>query len=270
MAVDKNIPEVKIAIIGGTGVYDPNLLSNPEQIRVQTPYGAPSDVILVGDYAGKKVAFLPRHGARHAFPPHRVPYRANIWALHHMGVKYVIAPCAVGSLREEIKPGQILIPDQFFDFTKSRDYTFYEGGKATHISVAEPFCKELREIAIRAAKKLKIDFHDKGTTVTIQGPRYSTKAESHFFRNAVGAHVVGMTLVPECVLARELEMCYISIAAITDYDVWADKPVDATAVTNAMKKNLETIRKLIVEILANLPEERVCAECADALDDAVH
>jgi 5'-methylthioadenosine phosphorylase len=270
MPYNKNLNKVNIAIIGGTGVYDPNLLSNTEKIRIQTPFGTPSDTIMVGDYAGVRVAFLPRHGSNHAYPPHKVPYRANIWALHELGVKRIIAPCAVGSLKEEKKPGQIVIADQFFDFTKGRDYTFYDGGKAVHVSVAEPFCDELRKIAIQSAEKLKLDFHKTGTTVTIQGPRYSTKAESNFFRNAVNADIIGMTLVPECVLARELEICYVSIAAVTDYDVWSNKHVDATAVSHAMKKNIDTIRNLIIDMLPKISTERNQCECPNALKDATH
>lgn len=270
MIYNKNLGKVAIAIIGGTGVYDPNLLSHIEKIRMHTPFGAPSDIIMVGEYAGVKVAFLPRHGGNHIYPPQQIPYRANIWALHELGVERIIAPCAVGSLREEKKPGQIVITDQFVDFTKGRDYTFYTGGKAAHVNVAEPFCSELREIAIHSAEKLKFDFHKTGTAITVQGPRYSTKAESLFFKNVVGADIIGMTLVPECVLARELEICYLSIAAVTDYDSWSDAHVDATAVTQAMKKNLDTVRDLIIELLPKIPIQRNKCECPYALKDAMH
>lgn len=258
---------VEIAIIGGTGVYDPGALTNVEKIKVHTPFGAPSEVITVGDYAGKRVAFLPRHGGAHHVPPHNIPFRANIWALHKIGVKHIIAPCAVGSLREELPPGHIVFPDQFFDYTKNRDYSFYDGGEVCHVSVAEPFCNELRKKAIETAKEMNIAHQDHGIAVCIEGPRYSTKAESNFYRNAVGAHTIGMTLVPECVLAREKEMCYIPIAMVTDYDVWHDEPVTTEFVIQTMKKNLETIKGLLVKLLPKITDERTCA-CAKALDGA--
>jgi 5'-methylthioadenosine phosphorylase len=247
---------VEIAIIGGTGVYDPKLLEDIKQVKLHTPYGSPSDLITIGTYAGTRVAFLPRHGAIHTIPPHKVPYRANMWALRHLGVTRVIAPRAVGSLREEIKPRDIVITDQFIDFTKKRDCTFFEGGEVAHISAAEIFCKELRELAINAAKKLGITFHKSGTSICIDGPRYSTRAESIFFKDVVKADTIGMTLVPECVLARELEMCYVSIEMSTDYDAWSDEPVTATAVNEVMKDNLAAIRNMLLEIIPNIPKER--------------
>jgi 5'-methylthioadenosine phosphorylase len=261
--------KVEVAIIGGTGVYETGALKDAKQIKVYTPYGAPADLITVGTYAGKKTAFLPRHGGNHHIPPHNIPFRANIWALKQLGVKRIIAPCAVGSLCEELPPGHIVFPDQFFDFTKNRDYSFYDGGQVCHIGVAEPFCKELRSLVINVAKDMKIDFQDYGTAVCIEGPRYSTKAESNFFKNAVQAHIIGMTLVPECVLAREAEICYLPIAAVTDYDVWADEPVDTDSVKKTMAKNVDTIRKLIVNLLPKISEERKICECHDALDGAM-
>jgi 5'-methylthioadenosine phosphorylase len=259
--------KIEIAIIGGTGVYDPGALTNAEQVKVYTPYGATSELITIGTYAGKQVAFLPRHGANHHVPPHNIPFRANIWALKELGVKRIIAPCAVGSLREELPPGFIVFPDQFFDNTKNRDYSFHEGGEVCHISVAEPFCPELRKLAIATAKEMQIDFQDHGISVCIEGPRYSTKAESNFYRHAVQAHIIGMTLVPECVLAREMEICYIPIAAVTDYDVWADEPVSTEFVKQTMTKNITTIRELLLKLLPKIPEKRVC-ECKAALKNA--
>lgn len=263
---------IKIAIIGGTGVYDPQLLSHTRQIKKATPYGAPSDLITVGEYNGVPIAFLPRHGSHHYLPPHAVPYRANIWALKELGVDTIIAPCAVGSLRHELPPGHLVITDQFVDFTKNRQYTYYDGGEVCHISVANPFCEELRQLALAKAKKLQLKCHDKGTLVCIQGPRYSTKAESIFFRDAVKADIIGMTTVPECVLARELEICYVSIAAVTDYDTWHDEPVNATMVGNVMAGNLTNIRNLILEMLQSITVEvkqGMCC-CPTALENAMH
>ena len=262
--------KVDIAIIGGTGVYDPGLFTDTKRIKVYTPFGAPSDLITIGNYCGTKVAFLPRHGSDHHVPPHKVPYRANLWALKQLGVQRIIAPCAVGSLREEIHPGHIVIIDQFVDFTRSRNYTFYDGGEVAHVAKAEPVCKELRNLAITAAKKLAIDFHAKGTSIIIQGPRFSTRAESEFFKNVLKADVIGMTLVPECILARELEICYLSLAAVTDYDAWSDEPVDNSIVKETMKKNINIIREVLNELLPNIPHQRgdVC-DCAYALQNAL-
>jgi 5'-methylthioadenosine phosphorylase len=263
--------KVAIAIIGGTGVYDPGLFTDAKRIKVYTPFGAPSDLITIGNYCGIKVAFLPRHGRDHHLPPHKVPYRANIWALKQLGVQHIIAPCAVGSLRQEIPPGQIVFPDQFVDFTKNRDYTFYDEGEVIHVAVHEPFCSELRVLAVDAAKKQDINFQDKGTIITIQGPRYSTKAESIYFRDAVKADIIGMTLVPECQLARELEICYLSIAAVTDYDSWSKEPVVASMVLKTMENNLGIIRKLLIELLPKISSlNRDNCSCAHALKDAGH
>jgi len=262
--------QVDIAIIGGTGVYDPGLLTDTKRVKVYTPYGAPSDLITIGNYNGIKLAFIPRHGTDHHLPPHMVPYRANLWALKELGVTRILAPCAVGSLRPEIKPGHIVIADQFLDFTKTREYSFYDGGQIAHIAVHESFCRELRDLAIATAKQFHIEVHDKANCITIEGPRFSTRAESEFFRDAAKGDIIGMTLVPECILARELKMCYVSIASVTDYDTWADEPVDAMAVIKIMKENIKTIRKLISEMLPKTPRERgqECV-CSFALQDAV-
>jgi 5'-methylthioadenosine phosphorylase len=264
----KEIKEnVEIAIIGGTGVYDPGALTNAKKIKIYTPYGATSEITTIGTYTGKRVAFLPRHGCYHHAPPHNIPFRANIWALHEIGVKRIIAPCAVGSLREELPPGCFVFPDQFFDHTKNREYSFYDGGKVCHVSVAEPFCKELRQLAIKTAEEMNIAHQGHGTSVCIEGPRFSTKAESNFFRNAVQAHVIGMTLVPECALAREKEICYLPIAMVTDYDVWHEKPVTTESVKQTMIKNLETIKNFLIKFLPKIPSDRTC-DCDKALQDA--
>jgi len=257
----------EIGIIGGTGVYDPAMLENAQEIKVHTPFGDPSDVIVVGEYKGRKIAFLPRHGRGHRIPPHAINYRANIWALKELGVKRIIAPSAVGSLQEEYKPGDLVIPDQFIDRTWGRPNTFYEGGVVCHISMADPFCPELREVIVRVGKRLGLPIRERGTYVCIQGPRFSTRAESKLYRSW-GAHIIGMTLVPEVVLAREAQICYASICMVTDYDVWAEKPVTGEEVVKTMRKNIEKVKRLLAELIPEIPEERHC-ECDKALKEAL-
>ncbi len=258
--------KAKIGIIGGTGVYDPKMFKLKETLKLSTPYGPPSDEIQIGDMGGTRIAFMQRHGPEHIYPPHKVNYRANIWAMKQLGVERIISPCAVGSLQEEFEPGQIAIVDQFIDFTKTRLYTFYDGPKTVHVSAADPICGELRDIFIKEAKKNKITFHRDGTYVCIEGPRFSTRAESQMFR--AFADVIGMTLCPEAQLARELEICYVSLAMITDYDVWAEHPVDVDTVLRTMSENLDKIRTLIVSALPKIPEERMVCECYEALKSA--
>ncbi|WP_456320717.1 S-methyl-5'-thioadenosine phosphorylase [Palaeococcus sp. (in: euryarchaeotes)] len=253
----------KIGIIGGSGVY--GVFEPRESIKVHTPYGRPSAHVEIGEIRGVEVAFLPRHGKTHDIPPHLVNYRANIWALHELGVERIIGITAVGSLREEYKPGDIVLTDQFIDFTKKRDYTFYEGPRVAHFGMADPFCPEMRKIFYETAKELQIPVHERGTYVCIEGPRFSTRAESFMFRQF--AQIIGMTLVPEIVLARELGMCYVNIAAITDYDVWAEKPVDAQEVVRVMQENNEKVRRLLLQGIPKIPEERKCG-CADVLKTA--
>lgn len=257
-----------VGIIGGTGVYDPGLLKNKKEIKVYTPYGDPSDFITIGSYARKKIAFIPRHGRGHRIPPHKINARANIWALKQLGVTRILAPAAVGSMRMQLKPGHIAIPHQFVDFTKSRQYSFYDGGEVCHVSTADPFCPELRNFATNTTESLKLKVHDKATYVCIEGPRYSTRAESRFFKNYVKADVIGMTLVPECVLAREAEICYLSIATITDYDVWVDKPVSTKEVIETLRKNIQNTRILLADLIAKVPSQRKRCECGRALYEA--
>jgi 5'-methylthioadenosine phosphorylase len=258
--------QAEIAIIGGTGLYDPKLLKNVKEIRVRTPYGSPSDSITVGELKGRSVAFLPRHGRKHTIRPTDVNSRANIFALKKLGVQRIFAPSTVGSLKEEFKPGDVVFADQFIDRTSRREESFYSRRKVCHISVAEPMCPELRKALIEAAESLKVDTHNTGTYVCIEGPRFSTKAESRMFR-MWGADVVGMTLVPECVLAREAEICYSSISTVTDYDVWKDQPVSADRVLTTMKQNVEKVKMIIAQAISKIPEERAC-ECKNALKTA--
>lgn len=258
-----------VGIIGGTGVYDPGLFSAQREIKVHTPYGEPSDLVTIGEYSGVKVAFIPRHGRSHRIPPHSINSRANIWALKQLGVKRIIAPSAVGSLQVGYKPGDIAVPDQFIDFTKKRQYTFYDGGQVCHVSVADPFCPELRSIAIERIKRLKFTMHDKATYICIEGPRFSTRAESKFFRDVMKADIIGMTLVPEVNLARETEICYTSIATVTDYDVWANHPVTSAEIIETLSKNVEKTKKLIADIVPAIPASRKKCACASALENAL-
>ncbi len=259
--------QAEIGIIGGTGVYDPKLIKNLKEITIDTPYGAPSDKIVVGELEGRGVAFLPRHGTKHTIRPTDVNSRANIYALKKIGVQRILASSTVGSLREEYKPGNIVVVDQFIDRTTRREESFYTKDQVCHISVAEPMCPELRRTLIAIAKKNRINNHETGTYVCIEGPRFSTKAESKMYRGW-GADIVGMTLVPECVLAREVEICYASIAMVTDYDVWKEHPVCVDDIVRTMKANIENVKLIISETIANLSSERVC-ECKTALKSAL-
>jgi len=258
--------QAEIGIIGGTGLYDPKLLKNVEEISVDTPYGAPSDSITVGELGGRRVAFLPRHAKKHTIRPTDINSRANIFALKKLGVERILAPSTVGSLKEEFKPGDVVFVDQFIDRTTRREQSFYTENRVCHISVAEPMCPELRRTLIAVAKDMGIRAHDTGTYVCIEGPRFSTKAESRMFR-AWGADVVGMTLVPECVLAREAEVCYASIATVTDYDVWKDRPVCVDEIVATMRANIENVKRIIAGVVARVPKDRGC-ECKNALKSA--
>lgn len=260
---------VQIAVIGGTGIYDTNLFKEERIIKPQTPYGDTSDHIMIGRFGEKKVAFLPRHGKGHKLPPHMINYRANIWALRELGVKRIIAPSAVGSLDYEYKPGDVLLPDQFIDFTKKRAYTFYDGPQVCHVSMADPLCSELRILAQKCLRDLHVRYHDKGTYICIEGPRFSTRAESKIFRDVLHADIIGMTLVPECILARESEMCYLSISTVTDYDVWADQPVSSKEILETLQKNVEITKNFLSRIIPLVTEERINCNCGTALKDAL-
>ncbi|HIJ97493.1 TPA: S-methyl-5'-thioadenosine phosphorylase [archaeon] len=262
--------KAEIGIIGGTGVYDPKLLENSEEISVETQYGAPSDKITVGTYLGKRVAFLPRHGKGHKIPPHKINYRANISALKELGVKRILAPQAVGSLQEKLKPGNLVIPDQFIDRTNSRESTFYPGPQVCHISVADPFCPELREQLIKTGKELKFPIHGKGTYICVQGPRFSTRAESDLFRKVFKADIIGMTLVPEAVLAREAEICYSSISMVTDYDCWKKGHIVSTeSIIKTIKANEDKVKKMLQNVLPKISDKRVKCGCGSALKGAL-
>jgi len=258
--------KIPIAIIGGSGIYDPGMFTSSQKRKVYTPYGQPSAPIEIGEYKGLKVAFLPRHGERHSIPPHAINFRANIWALKELGVERVLAPSAVGSLQEGYKPGELVLPGQFIDRTWGRPGTFYDGGVVAHVSMADPFCPELMDILQQSAEELSIALRRGGTYVCIQGPRFSTRAESRMFRSW-GAEIVGMTLIPEVSLAREARMCYCTVAAITDYDVWADKPVSAEEVVKTMAENMGKVKRLLADALPKIPSTRRCP-CGRHMDEA--
>ncbi|BAA80890.1 5'-methylthioadenosine phosphorylase [Aeropyrum pernix K1] len=260
-----------VGVIGGSGLYDPGIVENPVEVKVSTPYGNPSDFIVVGDVAGVKVAFLPRHGRGHRIPPHAINYRANIWALKALGVKWVISVSAVGSLREDYRPGDFVVPDQFIDMTKNRrHYTFYDGPVTVHVSMADPFCEDLRQRLIDSGRRLGYTVHERGTYVCIEGPRFSTRAESRVWKDVFKADIIGMTLVPEINLACEAQLCYATLAMVTDYDVWADRPVTAEEVERVMISNVERARRMLYDVIPKLagePELERCS-CCRALDTA--
>ena len=256
----------EIGIFGGTGIYDSGLLKESKEITIDTPYGKTSDSITIGEFNGRKVAFMPRHGKKHTIPPHLINYRANIWAFKELGVKRIIAPSAVGSLKDELEPGHFALPSQFIDFTKSRKGSFSEEGRVIHISVADPFCPELQNIVANVINDQDVVMHKDCTYVCIEGPRFSTKAESKFFRTT-GADIIGMTLVPECQLAREAQICYMSISTVTDYDVWAEKPVTAKEVMETLSKNVEITKKILTVLIDKIPETKSCS-CEKALEEA--
>jgi len=258
--------KAEIGIFGGTGIYDSEMLQNSKEITIDTPYGKTSDSITVGEFNGRKIAFMPRHGKKHTIPPHMINYRANIWAFKELGVKRIVAPSAVGSLKENLQPGNFALPTQFLDFTKSRETSFSENGRVIHISVAEPFCPELQKAVINSAENQDVTLHKNCTYVCIEGPRFSTKAESKFFKSTT-ADVIGMTLVPECQLAREAQICYVSVSTITDYDVWAEKPVTAKEVLETLSKNVEKTKKLLRVLIDKIPETKNC-NCEKALSEA--
>lgn len=253
-----------IGVFGGSGFY--SLLENIEEIDMDTPYGKPSDKISIGDFEGRKVAFLPRHGRNHQHPPHMVPYRANLYAMKQLGVKRLIGPTASGSLQPHIKPGDFVVTDQFVDRTSGRKDTFHDGPETIHTSVAYPYCPEMRKVAIDAGKELGITIHEKGTVVVIQGPRFSTVAESRWF-SKMGWEVINMTQYPECYLARELGICYVNIALITDYDAGLEgqediEPVTHEAVLKIFQENNDKVKNMIYGIIRKLNLQDFQCKCS--------
>ena len=250
-------PRAQIGVFGGSGFY--SFLSEVRQIKVETPYGAPSDTITLGEIGGKTVAFLPRHGRDHRLPPHTINYRANVWAMKSLGVTNIIAPNACGSLQSHVKPGHFVVCDQFVDRTFGRKDTFYDGPVTTHVSAADPYCPILRAHAVSCCRAENVPVHETGTVVVIQGPRFSTKAESHWF-SGQGWEVINMTQYPECYLARELEISYVNISLITDYDAGlVSEAPDARPVTNdevlrVFSENLDNLRRVLRRMIETLPD----------------
>jgi 5'-methylthioadenosine phosphorylase len=264
-----SLPKAELGVFGGSGFY--SFLDGVTEHAVETPYGDPSDKLAIGEVEGHKVAFLPRHGRRHQYPPHKINYRANLWAMKQLGVTRVIGPCAAGSLQPEAEPGHFVVCDQIVDRTSGRPDTFYDGPETTHISFADPYCPELRALAVEKAKQLGITVHDGGTMVVIQGPRFSTRAESRWFQQA-GWEVINMTGHPEALLARELELCYVNVSLITDYDVGLEgmagiAPVSHAEVVRVFEENNAKLKDLLMALLPAVPGERSCP-CATALTGA--
>jgi 5'-methylthioadenosine phosphorylase len=254
-------PRADIGVFGGSGFY--SFLTGVEEVKIETPYGAPSGRLAIASIGDKRVAFLPRHGSDHSIPPHMIDYRANLWAMKVLGVTRLLGPCAAGSLQPNVKPGDFVISDQFVNRTYGRRDTFYDGPVVTHIGGSEPYCPQLRALAIEKAKELGIVVHERGTVVVIQGPRFSSKAESREF-SSHGWEVINMTQYPECVLARELDLCYANIALITDYDAGLEGRPDVPAVTHeavlaVFSQNIERLRSLLFRVIEDMPSGRECA-----------
>ncbi len=254
------MPRADVGIFGGSGFY--SFLESAETVELDTPYGKPSAPIAIGELGGARVAFLPRHGLEHELPPHRIPYRANVWALREVGVRRIIGPCASGALRSDLALGEFVVCDQFVDRTWGRADTFYDGPRTTHVSAADPYCPDLRRLLVETAAELGLPARDGGTVVVVQGPRFSTRAESRWFQS-MGWDVINMTAYPECHLARELELCYATIAMVTDYDVGVEgRPaVTAAEVVRVFEQNNARVRELLFAVIPKIgpqPED-VCS-----------
>ncbi|MDQ3889704.1 MAG: S-methyl-5'-thioadenosine phosphorylase [Actinomycetota bacterium] len=260
-------PRAEIGVFGGSGFY--SLLAEVDEVELETPYGKPSAPITIGEVGGRRVAFLPRHGRGHELPPHAIPYRANVWAMRELGVRRVIGPNASGALDAELGLGEFVVCDQFVDRTRGRKDTFYDGPETTHISAADPYCPELRSLLVETARELGIPVRDGGTVVTIQGPRFSTRAESKWFQ-AMGWDVINMTAYPEGYLARELELCYANISMVTDHDVGVEGtvPVSHETVIKTFDENNDRLRELLFAVIPRIPPQPDEHLCATALRGA--
>ncbi len=258
-----------LGVIGGSGLYDFPALEKKKDVIVHTPFGNTSSPIIIGELSGKSVAFLARHGIGHIYAPSEVNYRANIFALKSIGVDRIVSISACGSLREDYSPGQIVIPDQIFDFTHKRQRSFFGEGVVAHVSISDPFCPDLSNEVFQAVLNTGATVHRSGTYITIEGPRFSTKAESNLYREW-GMSIIGMTACPEIFLAREAEICYSTMAHVTDYDVWhmSEEPVTVEMVVKVLMANTEIAQKAIANLVNKLPQKRKC-DCEIAMKDAV-
>ncbi len=262
------MPPAKIGVIGGTGLYDIEGMTDIEEVNIDTPFGKPSDTITTGRLERIGIAFLSRHGKGHCISPTEVPYQANIYALKSLGVEWIIAVNSAGSFKKRIKPGDIVIPDQLIDRTRNRVNTFFSDGIVSHIPFAEPFCPILSSLLYQAAQEVGASVHQKGTYIAMEGPAFSTRAESRLYRSW-GADIIGMTALPEAKLAREAEICYASIACVTDYDSWHERnqPVTVDIILGILYKNIDAAKKIIKLAVSRIPEKRDCA-CATTLEAA--
>jgi 5'-methylthioadenosine phosphorylase len=268
-----DLPQATIGVIGGSGLYQMDGLSDVQEVRVETPFGVPSDAITVGRLGDVSLAFLPRHGRGHQLNPTEVPSRANIWALKRLGVQRVFSVSAVGSLREDYAPLHLVVPDQIFDRTRLRSGSFFEGGVVVHASFADPFCPHLSDLLWETMSGMNdVATHRGGTLVCIEGPLFSTKAESHIYRQ-LGCDLIGMTALPEAKLAREAELCYATIACVTDYDVWreSEETVTVEMVVANLHKNVANAQRIIRELAGRLPADRSASPCgcSNALANAI-
>ena len=255
-----------VGVFGGSGFYA--FLSDVTEVTVETPYGTPSAPLTIGSLGDRRVAFLPRHGRRHEFPPHRIPYKANVWAMKELGVERVLAPTAAGSLQRHVARGDFVVCDQLVDRTSGRASTYFDGPETAHISLADPYCPEARAALVAGARGVGVTVHETGTVVVIEGPRFSTRAESAWYAGH-GWEVINMTQYPEAALAREAELCYGNISLITDYDAGVEgiPPVSVEEVVGVFKENTERLRDVLARAIDALPSERGCA-CGSALDGA--
>ena len=265
----RRLAEAEVAFIGGSGLYDIEGLTGRREVGIDTPFGAPSDDIVLGRLDGTRVAFLPRHGRGHVWSPSRIPARANIYALKSLGVERIVSISAVGSLREEIGPLDMVIPDQLIDRTYARESTFFDDGVVAHVTFAEPFCPDLSREVAAAADRQGVMTHSGGACVVIEGPQFSTRAESEMYRSW-GASIIGMTTLPEAKLAREAEVCYAMMAFVTDYDCWRDdeEPVSVDVVVANLSRNVATAQGVVRDVAGSRSDPRLCG-CSEALKNAI-
>ncbi|MBI2304883.1 MAG: S-methyl-5'-thioadenosine phosphorylase [Chloroflexi bacterium] len=263
------MPSAKVGIIGGSGLYEMEGLADVEEVRISTPFGEPSDALVLGTLEGVRIAFLPRHGRGHRFSPTEIPVQANIYALKTLGVEWIISVSAVGSLKEEIRPLDLVIPDQLIDRTRSRVNSFFGRGLVAHVGFADPFCPTLSRLIYEKAAQAAPKVHRGGTYVVMEGPLFSTRAESNLYRSW-GASVIGMTALPEAKLAREAEMCYATLACTTDYDCWHEThaSVSVEMIVSNLLRNVAVSKRVIRETLSHLPQRRDCS-CSSALKNAI-